>query len=144
MPVLSNGFVVDVDSPTPTDFGTTLEDGQENAEITCSVTAGGDFEAAGSGTDPMITAPNGRVNFALAGTASAASGMTLTDISLYTPVTLALTNSGGPACEMTAVHEVDPGALWADFDCPALVSADSPDVACRANGTLVIEYCSSE
>jgi hypothetical protein len=143
-PILSNGMVVDVDSPTPTDFGSTLEDGELDTEITCSVTADGSVEISGGGVDPVITPPNGRVNFSLAGTASPANGFSLIDFSVYTPVTFSLRNSGAPACAMTTVHEVHEGALWADFDCPALGEATSPDVSCHANGTIVVEYCATE
>ena len=144
MPILSNGIVVDVDSPTPTDFGQTLEDGEYDTEITCSVTADGTFTIEGGGVDPIINAPNGRVNIALDGTARPPEAGTVTAFSLYTPVTFQLGNSGGPACALTSVHEVGPGALWADFDCPALLAPTAPDVACHASGTIVVEYCSTE
>lgn len=143
-PILSNGMVVDVDSPSPTDFGSTLEDGELDTEIICSVTADGSFEITGGGVDPMITPPNGSVNFELVGTANPPAEASLTGFSVYTPVTFQLRNSGGSACALTTVHEVDAGALWADFDCPALSEPTSPDVACHASGTIVVEYCATQ
>jgi hypothetical protein len=145
VPELSNGMVVDVHSPTPTDFGSTLADGELDTDIACSVTLGGVLEADGGGVDPMITPPSGRVNFTLSGTASLRGGVNLTGFSVYTPVTFQLsTDASLPSCVTSAVHEVAPGALWADIACPALVDPTRPGVACQASGTIVLEYCETE
>jgi hypothetical protein len=145
--ITSNGSVVDVDSPSPTDFGTTLENGEADTEISCLVTAGGAVTAAGGGRDPQITPPNGIINFTFSGTA-ADSGTAATNtfaLALYTPVTLNIESSQTlPGCSFSVVHEQAPGALWADFACPALVNAGNPNVACQANGSIVIEYCETE
>jgi hypothetical protein len=45
---------------------------------------------------------------------------------------------------MTNVHEMAPGALWADFDCPALTNPSEPALACHASGTIVVEYCRAQ
>jgi hypothetical protein len=146
-PVKTGGMIVDVDSPTPTDFGSTLADGVADTQISCSVTAGGAITAVGSGIDPIITPPNGNINFTISGTA-AQNGTAQTntfDLELYTPVTIGLASSQTlPGCSFTAVHQQDPGALWADFTCPALVAEGNPAVGCQANGTIVIEYCETE
>jgi hypothetical protein len=140
--VTQGGMIIDVDSPTPTDFGSTLEDGELDTEITCSVTATGGFEIAGGGVDPQITRPNGMIQFTFSGTAEPQANL---EVALYTPVTLALQSEAGfPPCVVTDVHEHAPGALWADFECPALTTPGNPSVACRANGTVVVEYCATE
>ena len=142
--IVQNNMVVGVDSPSPTDFGTTLEDGKSGANITCTVRKSGSVNSDGGGTDPMITPPGGIINFTLNGTAKK-SGTPATNaitVAIYTPLTLSLSsNSGFPGCSMTAVHEQAPGALWADFNCPALTSPSEPSRACRASGTIVLEYC---
>jgi hypothetical protein len=143
-PIETNGQVIDVDSPTPTDFGSTLEDGEHGATVACTVLQDGTFSVDGGGVDPQITPPNGLINFHMTGVASD-SGTPSTNSAtgwFYTPVTLNMAaNLGFPACAIAAVHEQAPGALWADFDCPALTRVGSPNLACRASGTLVIEYC---
>jgi hypothetical protein len=139
----SGGIVTNVDSPTPTDFGTTLEDGQSSTNISCTVRKNGSINADGGGTDPQITPPGGLINFVMGGTAKA-SGTPATNtinLAVYTPLTLQLgSNPGFPGCSITSVHEQAPGALWADFDCPALTRVGE-NVACRARGTIVLEYC---
>jgi hypothetical protein len=142
-PIRMNGMVVDVDSPTPTDFGTTLEDGKGGADITCTVRKSGSFGAVGGGTDPLITM-GGDVNFNLGGTAkkSGTPATNLVNLSVYTSKTFQLSlNPGFPSCSITAVHELAPGALWADYDCPALTEVSTPQVACHVSGTIVLEYC---
>ncbi len=135
-----DGKPIDVDSPSPTDFGTTLENKKSGAEIKCTIRKNGSTNAEGGGTDPVITPPNGIINFTFGGNAKTA-GNSL-NVSVYTPVTLSIGSSSAlPSCTVTAVHEQAPGALWADYDCPALVDPGRPDVACHANGTIVMEYC---
>ena len=139
--VTQGGQVVEVDSPTPTDSGTTLENGELDTQIACTVRADGGFEIDGQGLDPQITPPNGLISFVLSGTVLRSGPF---DLSVYTPITFnASSNVGFPACTMT-VHVQSPGALWADFDCPALTSPTEPARACRATGTLVVEYCETE
>ncbi len=144
-PILMNGMLVDVDSPSPTDFGSTLADGEGDTDIECTVTPSGMITATGGGTDPQITPPNGLVNFTLAATASLRGGVNVTGFSLYTPITFNIaTASDLPPCTMSAVHEVAPGAFWGDIACPALADPARPDVACSASGTIVVEYCSTQ
>jgi hypothetical protein len=141
----TNGMIVDVDSPTPTDFGSTLADGEDDTTVSCSVTVDGAFSIDGGGIDPLLPPPDGLVNFTLAGTANRPGGANVTGLSVYTPRTFSLrTEAGFPPCAMTAVHEVTPGALWADFDCPALTQPTTPNIACHASGTIVAEYCETE
>ena len=143
--VVTNGMVVDVDSPTPTDFGSTIEDGTLGVSITCSVLQAGTFQIDGGGTDPQITPPDGIINFVMSGTANAQGGTNVGSLAVYTPRTLSLaTQVGFPPCEITSVHEMAPGALWADFDCPALTNPAEPSVACHASGTFVVEYCRAQ
>jgi len=139
--IKANGQIVDVDSPTPTDFGTTLEDGKSGVSLKCTVRKNGSFNAEGGGTDPMITPPDGIINFTMSGTAKKSTPTTIT-VSVYTPRTFSIRNNlGFPSCTMTAVHEQAPGALWADYDCPALTDVTEPNRACHASGTIVMEYC---
>ena len=143
-PIVTDGMVVAVDSPSPTDFGMTLVDGEEGTRIDCTITETGSIEADGGGTDPQITPPNGNVNFTLAGPSLVAGG-TLTGFSLYTPITLSLgTEVGYPPCTVSAVHQVTAGGFWGDFACPALVDHGRPDVACQASGTMVLEFCRTQ
>ena len=138
------GKVVDVDSPTPDDFGTTLEHGKSQTELDCTIRKNGTVTASGGGVDPVITPPNGRINFQISGTAKNSGTATTNtfNFSAYTPVTINIFSSQTlPSCAFTTVHEQAPGALWADFTCPALVDVTRPDVACQANGTIVMEYC---
>jgi hypothetical protein len=142
--IKENGVIVDVDSPTPTDFGTTLEDGKSNVSLTCTIRKNGSVNAEGGGIDPQIMKPNGTINFTFGGTAkeSGTAATNKLNVSVYTPATLNIGSSPTlPGCSATAVHEQAPGALWADFTCPALVDTSRPDVACQANGTIVMEYC---
>jgi hypothetical protein len=143
--IVSDGVVVDVDSPTPTDFGSTLEDGTDGASVACSVLPDGTFEVDGGGNDPQITPPGGLINFTMNGAANARGGTNVRGLAVYTPLTLSLaTAEGFPPCGMTNVHEMTPGALWADFDCPALTNPSEPTIACHASGTIVIEYCRAQ
>jgi hypothetical protein len=140
----NSGKPIDVDSPTPTDFGATLEDGQSNAEIECTVRKSGSFMSTGGGIDPVITPPNGRINFDMSGAAKPGGSPQTNAVgaSFYTPVTFQIrTTSALPSCFISAVHELAAGALWASFECPALTEPTSPDVACSASGTIVMEYC---
>ncbi len=135
-----NGMVTGVDSPTPQDYGSTLEDGEEGAQISCRVGID-DFEAIGSGTDPQITPPDGLIRFAF----ESVIGMGATgNLSVYTPRTGQVESLGAPPCTLTAVHEANAGALWADFNCPLLTTAESPALGCEASGTIVLEYCDTE
>jgi hypothetical protein len=139
----NNGKVIDVDSPTPTDFGTTLEDGKSNAKIDCTVRKSGSFMSNGEGVDPQIM-PNGLITFDMSGAAKPGGSPQTNAIgaTFYTPVTFQLrTTSSLPSCFISAVHELAAGALWASFECPALVEPTTPDVACSASGTFVMEYC---
>ncbi|HVR20164.1 MAG TPA: hypothetical protein VMS65_10725 [Polyangiaceae bacterium] len=142
--VKEGGQVIGVDSPSPTDFGDTLEDGESNANITCTVRKTGSFVSKGGGVDPQITPPGGTINFLMSGVAKK-KGTPATNVataSIYTPTTFDMqTNPGFPDCLITTVHEQAPGALWADFDCPALTRTGDPARACRATGTIVLEYC---
>jgi hypothetical protein len=143
--VLSNDIVVDVLSPRPTDRGTPVPDGEEDTAVSCTVTPSGMVSVEGGGRDPMITPPNGVLNFTLGATASLRGGVNVTGLSLYTPITLALrTAPGFPPCTMSDVHEVTQGSFWGDLDCPALVDPSRPDVACHASGTIVIENCATQ
>jgi hypothetical protein len=143
--IVQNGVVVSVDSPTPTDFGSPVEDGTLDVSITCSVLPDGTFQIEGGGSDPQITPPDGLINFTMSGAANARGGTNVRSLAVYTPRTLSMiTAEGFPPCGMTNVHEVAPGALWADFDCPALTSPSEPNRACRANGTVLVEYCQAE
>jgi len=139
----ANGNLI-VDSPNSMNFGDTLEDGQGNARVTCTVRKSGAFISDIGGKDPQINEPNGKINFRLNGVAKE-NGTPATNTataSVYTPMTLDLaTNPGFPGCIITTVHEQAPGALWADFSCPALTRSGDPAKACAANGTLVLEYC---
>jgi hypothetical protein len=140
----NTGKVIDVDSPTPTDFGTTLEDGQNGAEIACTVRSGGSFISKGFGLDPQIMPPDHQIRFQMRGTGKKGGTPATNTVisSFHTPVTQEVaSNPGFPGCIITSVHEQAPGALWADFDCPALTQTGSPSVACHASGTLVLEYC---
>jgi hypothetical protein len=137
------GVVVDVDSPTPTDFGTTLEDGKSETRISCTMRKNGSFDADGGGKDPQITPPGGLINLTMSGTAkrSGTPATNIIQLGVYTPLTSDLrSNPGFPGCSITTVHEQAPGALWADFDCPALTKVGD-STACRARGTIVLEYC---
>ena len=51
-PIEMNGQVIGVDSPTSTDFGTTLDDGEHNAQVLCTVMPDGTFSVDGGGRDP--------------------------------------------------------------------------------------------
>lgn len=142
--IVTNGMVTDVDSPTPTDSGTTLEDGKNNAELDCTVRKAGSFDSKGGGTDPMIDPPDGLITFDMGGTSKTSGTPTtnLVEASFYTPRTGQIrTTSGLPSCYISAVHQLAAGALWASFICPALTDPGRPDVACNANGTIVMEYC---
>jgi hypothetical protein len=142
---VQNGVVVGVDSPTPTDFGTTIEDGTLDVSITCSVLPDGTFQIDGGGIDPQITPPGGIINFTMSGAANARGGTNVEGLSVYTTLTSSLaTRPGFPPCGMTNVHELAPGALWADFDCPALTNPAEPTLACHASGTIVVEYCRAQ
>lgn len=139
-----NGKPIDVDSPTPTDFGKTLEDGKSKARLECTIRKNGSVNADGGGTDPVIIPPDGLINFTFGGTAkkSGTADSNKLNVSVYTPVTQSIGSSPTlPGCVATAVHQQAPGALWADFLCPALVDVTRPDVACQASGTIVMEYC---
>jgi hypothetical protein len=140
----ATGMIVDVASPTPDDFGKTLEDGKSKVELDCTIRKTGRVTAEGGGTDPQITPPRGSINFNISGNAkkSGTAATNTFNLGVYTPVTLNLaSNQTLPPCAFTTVHQQAPGALWADFVCPALVATGSPDVACQANGTIVMEYC---
>jgi len=142
--IVTNGMVTGVDSPTPTDFGTTLENGKGNAEIECTVRKNGTFISEGFGIDPIIKVPNGQVGFDLSGTAkpSGTPQTNLVNASFYTPVTFQIrTTNTLPSCYISQVHELNAGALWASFVCPALVDPSNPNNACDASGTVVMEYC---
>jgi hypothetical protein len=136
-----NGMVTGVDSPTASDYGTTLEDGQGSTKVTCTVKKTGSVMAVGSGIDPQITPPDGLINFTFNGTAKK-DGTGTALVSIYTPKTLQIGwNTGLPRCAITAVHELQAGALWADFSCPVLTDPGNPSVGCEASGTIVVEYC---
>jgi hypothetical protein len=138
--VKSGDMVIDVEAPTPTDSGTTLENGKSGANISCTVRKSGSFNSNGGGTDPQRDQPNGIINFTMGGTAKNAS--TNVAVSVYTPGTLSIqTNPGFPSCTMTTVHELKLGALWATFDCPIITDVGRPSVGCHASGTIVLEYC---
>jgi hypothetical protein len=140
----SGGVVTNVDSPSPTDFGTTLEDGKSATNISCTIRKSGSVDSDGGGTDPQITPPGGLINFVMSGTAkkSGTPATNLISLSVYTPLTFQLSsNPGFPGCSITSVHEQAPGALWADFSCPALTNPSEPNRACKATGTIVLEYC---
>jgi hypothetical protein len=142
--VKTGGLVTDVLSPTSTDFGKTLEDGKNGARIACTVRKSGVFDSDGGGTDPQITPPNGLINFRFSGAAKKNGTPATNNVtaSLYTPMTFDMAaNPGFPPCVVTAVHEQAPGALWMDFDCPALTKVGDPTHACHASGTVVLEYC---
>jgi len=140
-----NGVIIGVDSPRSTDFGTTLENGKSNAKIDCTVRKSGAFLATGEGVDPQIM-PSGLLTFNLSGTAKPKGTPATNTVttSLFTSVTFGIRSTPGfPECSITAVHEQAPGALWADFDCPALAEPTEPNKACHASGTMVFEYCST-
>lgn len=142
--IRENGMNVAVDSPRSNDFGTTLEDGKSGVSINCTVRKNGAFVSKGQGTDPIITPPDGLIKFSFSGTAKK-KGTPVTntaELSVYTPKTFEVrTSPGFPPCAITSVHEQAPGALWADFDCPALTQPTEPNRACHASGTIVLEYC---
>jgi hypothetical protein len=136
-----DGKVTGVDSPNSSDYGTTLEDGQGSTAITCTIKKTGSTMAVGSGVDPQITAPDGLIRFTFNGTAKK-DGTGTALVSLYTPKTQQIGwNNGLPLCSITAVHELQAGALWADFSCPVLTEPTNPSLGCEANGTVVFEYC---
>ena len=140
--IRSGGMVTGVDSPTASDFGTTLEDGQSGTHIACTVRKSGQVTSDGGGTDPQITRPNGLINFTFSGTAKKGSTTGTASMSVYTQQTGSIRwNTGFPKCAVTAVHEQDAGALWADFDCPLLTEPTNPGLGCHASGTIVLEYC---
>ncbi len=136
-----NGMITGVASPNSSSFGTTLEDGTSNTAITCTVKKNGSTMAVGSGVDPQITPPDGLIRFSFNGTAKKdGSGTAL--VSLYTPRTGQIGwNNGLPRCTIDAVHELEAGALWADFRCPILTEPTNPSLGCEATGTVVFEYC---
>jgi hypothetical protein len=145
--IVQNGVVVSVDSPTPTDFGSPVEDGTLDVSITCSVLQDGTFQIDGGGMDPQITPPGGLINFTMSGTAkkSGTPATNTSSLAVYTPLTFQLSsNPGFPGCSITSLHEQAPGALWADFDCPALTNPSEPTRACHASGTILVEYCQAE
>jgi hypothetical protein len=145
------GGVIQVDSPQPATrcpapdcAGTRVEDGKSGVDISCTVRKNGSFNSDGGGTDPQITKPGGIINFTMGGTAkkSGTAATNLINVSVYTPRTLQLSSTPDyPSCYLTTVRELEPGALWADFECPALSNPTSPDIACGANGSIVMEYC---
>ena len=130
----------DVNSPSPSGPGKTLEDGKSNASISCVIRKNGSVNAEGGGIDPQITPPDGRINFTFGGNGKTA-GNNL-NVSFYTPLTQFIESSTSlPPCTVTTVHKQAPGALWASFSCPALIKSGEPNVACQASGTIVMEYC---
>lgn len=142
-PIDAAGMVVDVASPTPTDIGATLADREEDAQIRCVVKPTGEINSEGGGVDPLMSPPNGLLNFVLNGEASASS-VNVSEFAVYTPVTLSLGSLEGVPCTMSDVHEIAPGRFWGDIDCPALTDVARPDVACKATGTIAIENCVTE
>jgi hypothetical protein len=79
------------------------------------------------------------------GAANVRGGTNVEGLAVYTPLTLQMATAVGfPPCGMTNVHEMAPGALWADFDCPALTNPSEPALACHASGTIVVEYCRAQ
>ena len=144
------GITWDLGSPSPTSMspGGTWEHETNDSDITCTVRDGGAFQARGGGVDPQIAAGsmpgNALINFTLSGTASQTAGAANeAQASVYTTPTFEVRapTTGFPPCRMTVVHEIKPGALWADFECPALTDPSRTGVACRGFGTIVLEYC---
>jgi hypothetical protein len=129
----SSGIEWDLGSPSPSSGSP----GNPVSGASCSVQSSGAFRVSASGTDPAITAPNGRINIDFEGAGQ--SGGTFS-ASVYTMVTQSLETTTTP-CTTSAVHLLEPGGLWIDLGCPILQDPDRPGVECEAVGRLVLTSC---
>lgn len=118
--------------------------------ISCTVKSsdGTNFSVSGSiNVDNGLNRSTGmvaRVAFSLGGGTLVAGGTGTGRISVTTPDVGSI---GGDQCDLllnTGQLQIQPGAVWANFNCPLLNNTSSPGKACQANGTFILENCTQE
>jgi hypothetical protein len=112
-------------SPSPTDFGDRLIDGEHGASIKCSVHGSGPYTFSGTikGTssekDPVtLTITSGVVNAdKTTGTAT---------VAVYTPQLAGTFSSAEGACTITVVgQQIKAGSVWATIACDSVTSSST-------------------
>jgi hypothetical protein len=137
-PVPGQTYPAGQPAPTNLDPGGALVDGEDGAQVTCSVHGAGPFTFSGSlqatttdgASDPVHVAfTQGSIGADLTGTA---------DVSVYTPQLAG--NFSGVSCQVQVIgSQIKAGSMWASFSCPSLV--EPPSSQCAASGVFVFENC---
>jgi hypothetical protein len=120
-----------------------IVDGQNQSSVSCSVKGGDTFTFSGRLKGPTlgglgsIEITNGTLDASHKGTAT----ISITDTAALSS---GLTSPPG-ACTVDAVkgngnHQVQPGSIWASFQCSSVEA--QPSDYCKARGFFVLENCS--
>jgi hypothetical protein len=120
----------------------TVSNGTQGVGVFCRVTGSGAVSADLSGPDATSRQ---KIQFTVTSAITDVREPTPADVSFYAPDTLNLVVLDGfPACTLDPITILKAGAILADVTCPLLGSVTDSSMACRAEGTLAFEYCSTE
>jgi hypothetical protein len=115
----------------------TIEDGQDNTSVSCSVSADGDTLTV------RANIRNGSKVLSLEGTTSKAKPGTVTQISVGGGgLTDLISLPSGQTCTLTTV-DGGAGKLWAGFKCDSLTVKGQTNSCQVTDGWLVVENCDS-
>jgi hypothetical protein len=123
--------------PTAQSHGSLVTDGENGAQVSCAVNGSGTIKFNGQ----MI---KGNVTFTITGGTVQKAGSGTMQVVEYDPD--ALTTLVSPTDTPCNVHIETPplgavdGKIWALFDCPALISDDTPSLYCAASGDSVFYF----
>lgn len=120
--------------PSKTDIGDSLVDGDNGAEVTCTVKPDGDaFAVSGSvrlGSNAINT------SFTLDSTGAGTGAMTIVRAAYATQ-----SNDSTAPCNFTKI-QAQSGAAWTSFSCPVIFDrASKQSTYCTVDGVLTFQNC---
>ena len=140
-----SGLPDDLGTPPPDSTGSgrgqPATDGEAGTEAFCTIRS----QSSGAfAVEAIIASVNPRLAFSLQSGTVNSNGTGTGSISLTTAgVGATVVSPIDAPCTLSVIAPVaqnlKPGALWARFECPRLVSA--PSLTCSASGELVLENC---
>ena len=126
-------------APTESDPGERVTAGDSGVQASCRVASAESYEIE---ADIETRATGNLWKLNLSGTIDAATKQGTATVSVFTPESLGLTSDPEMPCTLDASSpplEVNPGVLYATFECDALMAA--PSTLCGAKGVILIEHC---
>ncbi len=123
--------------PDATSSGDTLVDGDDGADVRCTVTGSGSYSFSGS-------VKQGRQSFGVTGEVTPGGTGTGTANMFDSVMAISLASPADVPCTFYVNQgslTVESGAIWAGFSCPKFSNSGQTGIWCQASGFFVFKSC---